>query len=117
MDLSDRFNRHSAGSKASGLAYYNTDAPVRTVHFIPLGGAKLFLNYSDLVSGELLPEENTITLTFQRHVVTLRGRHLEALFDSLAAHGVRLITAVEERYAETTEEAEPLVTQIDVQAV
>jgi hypothetical protein len=114
MDLSSRFNRHNTAPAETGLTYYSGAARVRTVHFALIDGSKLFLSYSELLAGEFAPEENTITLTFTRHVVTLKGRNLSALFDILSIHGVRLITAVNERYAETTDEAQSIVTQIEV---
>jgi len=112
-DLSDRFNRIGNASKEAGLAYYTTDAHVRNVYFVLLDGKSYFLNYDNLNSGEFLPEENTITLTFTTHIVTLKGRNLSDLFTHLSAHGVREIKMIHERYA-AAEETGSLVTHIEV---
>lgn len=114
MSLSFSFNKSGTPSEPKSLTYYETDVYVRNVYFVPRDGSELSLNYAYLVSGELLPEKNVITLTFTTHTVTLRGRKLADLFNRLSVHGAYRIEAVEERYAET-EEAESIVMQIDVQ--
>lgn len=114
MSLTYSFNKSSPPSEPQSLTYYDTDARVRNVFFVPRDGAELFLNYAYLIAGEISPEKNAITLTFTTHTVTLQGRKLADLFSRLSGHGAQRIEALEERYA-ATETAENIVTQIKVQ--
>jgi hypothetical protein len=95
--------------------FYPRESHARNICFALSDGRKTFLNYSYLVSGEYVPEENTITLVFTSHLVTLRGVNLEPLFMELMQHLPRIITCTESRYA-SLEEGKTLVTTIEIKA-
>jgi hypothetical protein len=91
---------------------YSTTGQVRNLCFVQADGKRLFLNYAYLVSGEYLPEANTINLIYTTHEITLKGRNLEGLFESLMAHVPRQIMAVEKRYDGMKEEKVMMVNEI-----
>jgi hypothetical protein len=93
---------------------YTTAGHVRNVCFTWPDGRAMFLNYSYLISGEYLPEENKIILTFTTHTITLTGIRLKTLFEQLLHHLPMHITCMEERYNETTETTEAIVNEIHV---
>ena len=117
MSLNSSFNQSSPPQRPKSLKYHKTDGHARNLCFVLLHGRRLFLSYAYLISGDVSPQENTLTLTFTTHIVTLKGRNFAPLFDSLNVHALESITAVEERYAATEEETESLVTHIDVQTL
>lgn len=112
MSLGYSYGNQDAPQKPKSITYHDTDAYVRNVVFVPLDGTKLFLNYGDLVFGLFAPQENRIILTFRTHNIVLEGHNLSDLFDSLIAHTLRQIIAVDKRYTATEEESAIIVTQI-----
>lgn len=97
--------------------YYVRAGQTRNIVFQWLNGKKLFLNYSYLVSVEYSAEEtevNVLTLGFTSHTVRLEGYRLEDLFDKLVMHLPAIIVQQDERYAATSDEKEPIITNIDV---
>lgn len=93
---------------------YSTTGHVRNLCFVQTDGKRLFLNYAYLVSGEYSPEANTIKLVYTTHEITLKGRNLECLFESLMSHVPRQIVAVDKRYEGTKEESEIVVNAINI---
>ena len=93
---------------------YNSESNTRNICFTLLGGKRIFLNYSYLISGEYSPEENTITLTFTTHTVLLKGVQLEALFNELMQHLPKHITTVDARYNSVSEKGKSLVNGIEI---
>ncbi len=91
---------------------YSTAGQVRNLCFVQTDGKRLFLNYAYLVSGEYSPEANTIKLVYTTHEITLKGRNLEGLFESLMGHAPRQIVAVEKRYEGVKEETAIIVNEI-----
>jgi len=91
-------NDQSKPNDSQEIENYSTSAHVRNLCFVQADGKRLFLNYAYLVSGEYTPETNTIKLVYTTHEITLKGRNLENLFESLMAHVPRQITAVDKRY-------------------
>jgi hypothetical protein len=112
MSLNYSFNKRDTPEKTKPVTYYDTDGHTRNLCFAPSNGTKLFLSYAYLISGELSPEEGTITFT--THIITLKGHRLSSPFDSLAAQSRCRITTVEERYA-AVENSESFITHITVQ--
>lgn len=77
---------------------YKTASYVRNVCFIWPNGYRVFLNYSYLIAGEFLPEENKIVLSFTTHILTLTGIRLERLYTQLMHHIPMHIDCTDERY-------------------
>jgi hypothetical protein len=102
----DKLNRGKDGQNTDAsnpndtqeIENYSTTGHVRNLCFVQADGKRLFLNYAYLVSGQYSPEANTIRLVYTTHEITLKGRNLEGLFESLMAHVPRQIVAVDERY-------------------
>ena len=118
MSLKFEFNKgaEDPAPSQSGIVSHETEGHVSTLCLVLPQGARTFLNYAYLIAGEYAPEKSSITLTFSAHSVTLKGHRLESLFNDLAAHRPKEITATEERYAATTGTA-PHVTEITVKAL
>lgn len=79
---------------------YAGESHVRNVCFEQLDGKSVFLNYAYLVSGEYIPEENTIVLCFTSHTVTVKGIGLAALYQDFFTHTPKHIACSDERYNE-----------------
>lgn len=75
---------------------------------------RIFLNYAYLISGELLPDDSAIVLTFTTHTVTLKGSRLDTLFEEFTGHLIKQIACTDERYNETLEGTETVVNEIEV---
>ncbi|GEC77930.1 hypothetical protein [Flavobacterium aquatile] len=118
----DKLNRGKDGQNTDAsnpkdtqeIENYSTTGHVRNLCFLQADGKRLFLNYAYLVSGEYSPEANTIKLVYTTHEITLKGRNLEGLFETLMAHVPRQIVAVDKRYEGTKEESEIVVYDVIV---
>lgn len=77
---------------------YSGESHVRNICFEQTDGKIIFLNYAYLVSGEYVPDENTIVLYFTSHTVTLKGVGLAALYQDFFTHTTKHITCSDERY-------------------
>lgn len=91
---------------------YATAGHVRNLCFIQPNGEQLFLNYAYLISGAFSPENNIITLSYTTHIITIKGHHLDVLFDSLMAQIPKQIVCVDKRYEAAIDETETVVTEI-----
>lgn len=118
----DKLNRGKDGQNTDAsnpndtqeIENYSTIGHVRNLCFVQTDGKRLFLNYAYLVSGEYSPEGNTITLVYTTHEITLKGRNLEGLFESLMAHMSRQIVAVEKRYEGMKEGGDTVILEINI---
>lgn len=118
----DKLNRGKDGQNTDAsnpndtqeIENYSTTGHVRNLCFVQTDGKRLFLNYAYLVSGEYSPEANTIKLIYTTHEITLKGRNLEGLFESLMGHVPRQIVAVEKRYEGTKEEGDTVILEINI---
>jgi hypothetical protein len=84
----------------------------RNICFVVAPNRMIFLNYAYLISGEYKPDENTITLLFTSHSVTIKGIKLEALFYRLMDHAVKQLTAVDNRYNALQESNNSIINEI-----
>lgn len=100
-------------TERSATTYYS-EGSARNVCFLWPDGKRFFLNYNYLVSGEYLPEENNITLTWTTHVVTLNGYRLELLFSELMLHLPREIVCIDTRYNQVVDSGKSVVNVISV---
>jgi hypothetical protein len=123
MSLTDNFdklNKDKLGNKndppkseaGKEIERYDSPGNVRNLCLVQPDGKRLFLNYAYLISGEFLPDDNSITLTYTTHVIKLKGHNLQPLHESLMAHVPKQITCVEKRYEATKEETETVVSEI-----
>ncbi|MCB0711324.1 MAG: hypothetical protein KDD67_03235 [Ignavibacteriae bacterium] len=118
MSLKYKFNQGAEPPplSAEANAQYESEGMVRNVCFIQPDGKRHFLNYAYLIGGELAAGKESIALTFSTHAVTLKGYRLETLFNDLATHMQKNVTAIDERYAATIETGSH-VTEITVKAL
>ena len=125
MNLTGNFDKLNIGKDSQNtdasnpndtqeIENYSTTGHVRNLCLVQTDGKRLFLNYAYLVSGEYSPESNTIKLVYTTHEITLTGRNLEGLFESLMAHVPRQIVAVDKRYEGTKKESEIVVNEINI---
>jgi hypothetical protein len=89
------------------------ESHVRNVCFEQTDGKIIFLNYAYLVSGEYMPDENTIVLCFTSHTVTLKGIRLLPLYQDFFKHIPRIVNCTDDRYNEIEGEA-LVVNSIDI---
>lgn len=108
MSLTGNFDKLNKGNGGQGAVppdlsmdeteNYSTPSQVRNLCFVQPDGNRLFLNYAYLVAGEYSPEANKIKLIYTTHEITLIGRNLGELFESIMAHVPRQIVVVDKRY-------------------
>lgn len=77
---------------------YPEEGHGRSLCFVWPDGRRMFLSYSYLVSGEYVPEENSIILTFTTHTFILKGVNLEGLFYDILHQEAKQITCTDARY-------------------
>lgn len=102
------------GGEDENIILHKPDAQVRNICFVLKDGKRIFLSYSYLISGEFLPEENTIILTFTTHTVTLKGHLLETLYEAFENHAPKKVRVVEDRYLAIDEQPKLFVTEIGI---
>lgn len=93
----------------------NSFNAVKNVCFVQPDGSRMFLNYGYMVSGEYSPQNNTITLGFTSHIVTLSGTDLENLFYELMFHIPKQIECANQRYSTLNENDKIHITKIEIQ--
>jgi hypothetical protein len=103
-----------AGVYDPGAAHYPTPSHTRNVCFVWPDGARLFLNYSYLVAGHYLPDDNCIYLTFTTHKIGIKGLRLEGLYLELMDQSPRIITCTDERYKALADKDAPVVSEMTV---
>lgn len=111
----DRMKENNpASTNADESTYEKHDAP-KNICFVQTDGYRLSLSYAYLVCREYLPDGNTIILSFTSHNITIKGLHLESLFDLLQENSIRQIFCTDQRYNLTKEEESPVVNEIQIQ--
>src|ERR1700743_1850013 len=121
--ISDKRNMDAPGKPASGktedesVKNYAAAGPTRNLCFVQLDGKRMFLNYAYLIAGEFAPEDNIIMLTYTTHIVTLNGRNLESLYESLMSQLPKQIACIDKRYLPTRNETESTVLNIQIEEV
>jgi len=91
---------------------YNSGSHTRNICFVLADGNRLFLNYGYLVSGEYLPEDRKIVLSFTSHTITLAGIYFEKLFYDLMQGLPRQLVCMDARYNSADEKKNPVVNEI-----
>jgi hypothetical protein len=94
--------------------FYEQEGPVRNVCFMLLDGYRIFLNYAYLVSGEYLPQQNRVILSFTSHMISLSGIGLEGLYYAFMHHLPKHVRCQDARYNATADDKESIVNDITV---
>lgn len=110
---STRREQGEPGSKAFDESYPE-ESHARSLCFVWPDGKRMFLNYSYLVSGEYLPEDSSIVLTFTTHSFTLKGVNLESLFYDIINQQAKQITCTDARYNLIGEGEKAIVNDIQI---
>lgn len=93
---------------------FPSESYARNLCIIWEDGKRMFLNYAYLISGELLPDDSMLILTFTTHTVQLKGSRLETLYEEFTGHLIKQIACTDERYNATVENDETVVNEIEV---
>jgi hypothetical protein len=93
---------------------FPTHSHARNLCIVWEDGKRMFLNYAYLISGELLPDDSTLILTFTTHTVQLKGNRLETLFEEFTGHLIKQIACTDERYNATLDNDEIIINEINV---
>lgn len=124
MSLKDEFekldgdNQDKKSETGLDIEHYTTSASGRNLTFVQPNGDREFFNYADLVNAKYVQADDEIQLTFRTDTInklTLKGRNLLSLFNSLAENNPKKISCIDKRYAATKEESEIVVTAIIIQ--
>lgn len=91
------------GAKESVISYPSPSL-ARSVSFIDKDGMEETLYYSDLYSIKYQPAESSITLYFHQKEVSIKGNDLQKLKDMFKSQEVKELHAIDERYAEVSED-------------
>lgn len=94
--------------------FYPEEGKTRHICFVWRDGKRKFMNYSYLVSGDYLPDESIITLTFTTETFILKGVNLEVLFYDIMQQWVRQVTCVDQRYNVVGEDQKFVVNEIEI---
>lgn len=114
MQESDPTKEPAGGVSGIAEENYSVISHARNICFVLADGNRMFLNYGYLVSGEYLPEDNKIILSFTSHTVTLAGIYLEKLFYDLMQGLPRQLVCTDARYNPADEQKKPIVNDIQV---
>jgi hypothetical protein len=98
----------------SGDTKYPTAGNTRNLCFVWPDGKRMFINYAYLVSGQYSPAEGSIVLVFTTHTITLKGTTLEPLFEDLMGQVTRQVVCMDQRYSETFDDGQVIVSEIVV---
>lgn len=112
-DKAGRNEPEKSGDKKD-IVNYEPAGGTRNVSFVLPDGKRLFLNYSYLISGEYVPEDGEIKLTFTTHLVTIKGNNLDSFYEGLMAQVPKEISVTDKRYIKTKNDTDPIVAEMRV---
>lgn len=104
----------SSAPKDKEERLYETPGYSRALRFVWPDGQRRFFQYGSLDNANCSADETTLTLTFNRDTVVLKGRYLADLLEEISQQLVRIVTITEERYLELEEIKGPMVIEIIV---
>lgn len=117
----DKFQNDGTGKKAADPASdekcvenYNAAGSTRNVCFVQLDGRSKFLNYAYLISADFDPNESTIRIGFTTHNITIKGYHLNELFENLKFQLPSKIICMDKRYMATKDDKEAFIAEISI---
>jgi hypothetical protein len=90
--------------KMESVISYPSPSHARSVSFIDKDGNEETLYYSDLYSIKYQPNESMIILYFHQKEVTIKGSELQKLKDMFKSQEIKELHAIDERYAEVSED-------------
>lgn len=111
----DRMKESSPAEPDAGDMQHDSQGHIRNICFVKADGYRIFLSYGYLITGEYYEQDNTITLSFTSHIITIKGLHLESLFILLQHHAVRQVVSTDQRYNLVQDEGSPVVNEIIIQ--
>lgn len=118
MSLTYKFDRLGEGQNdkdaLGDIERFDGAASVRNVAFVNKDGVRIFLNYAYLIAAEYKPEDSELRLFFSSHIVSMKGRNLDALFEEFKNHGPKTVACGDERYAAMEEDDKIYITNIDI---
>lgn len=94
---------------------YSEAGHIRNLCFVWPDGRMQFLNYSFLVSGEYIQDENAIILEFTTHKVTIKGYNLNHLYSLIISQTIKNIVCTITRYDVLNDTSFYLVNNITVE--
>ncbi|MBS1585843.1 MAG: hypothetical protein JSS82_09900 [Bacteroidetes bacterium] len=109
------FGNEPEKQQQKDIERHEDEGSVRTLSLVCTDGMQQCLNYSYLMSRQLSPGKDAITLSFTSHTVVLKGSNLQALFNDFARDIPKKIMAVESRYAATKENDDAVIAEIVIQ--
>ncbi len=77
---------------------YDTPSHVRNLCFVWPDGRMKFMNYAYLISGEFLPNDNTIFLISTMEKILIKGVNLQNLFYELIVNFPKKLFCLHRRY-------------------
>jgi hypothetical protein len=104
------------GTAASGPVHHVPKPFIAMLDFIRLGGSHSAFPYAHLLRAQYDPSIG-IKLHFATHMVLIRGRSLQAFYDSILAHAVGRIIAIGERHDSEINDEVPIVHTISIRKV
>lgn len=114
MEENDPSGKNDEVKKSESIELYPNEGSSRNLLFSWPSGNCEFLNYTYLIGGKLVKEEDKIELTYTSHKVTLKGNNLKELYDALLLTLPKRIDCIEERYLEARDDSGSSVTEIEI---
>lgn len=119
MGLDLKFDQQNKGGKKDegqqDIQKYDTESPSRVLYFIDGKGEHWSFHYAQINLHRYQPEANTIILHTSNFDVTLKGANLLGLFQEISEQRIKVIRAIDNRYAATKEVNEPYVLSVIVE--
>ena len=109
--------RNNAPDKDGGsdsVISHSAPSADRKLCLVLLDSSRLSLNYNFMVWSEFYPDQNTITLGFTSHSITLVGLSMEKLYEALEQHLPQRIICKDSRYNTLVEPGKPVINKIEI---
>ena len=97
--------------------YFDSTAAVRNLCLVWPDNRMKFYNYAYLVSGDYVPDESSILLTFTTDKVVIKGTMLVTLFEALLAHLPRKLVCAGERYKYSKDAHLPIIETMETMSI
>ncbi len=112
----DQMRNNAPDSDGGSDSIVNHTAPSadRKLCLINLDRSRLSLNYNFMVWSEFHADQNTITLGFTSHTITLIGLGMEKVYEALEQHVPQRIICKDARYNTLVETGKPVINKIDI---
>ena len=114
MQDSDPTKENAGDGSGISEENYSVISHARNICFVLADGNRIFLNYGYLVSGEYLPEDNKIILSFTSHTIIVIGILLEKLFYDLMGGLPRQLVCQDARYNPVDDKGKPIINEMQI---